>query len=225
MMVKPEGGKITMSLFIKRIIFVCVCIVIGAIGVAFGLKAAVGIGAWDAISQASSLVIGIKIGTFSMMMNISCVLLQLVVLKKEFKPLFFLQIGMAVLLGYVVNIVFYDVLGSVVFNGYILRLSVYVGSLFVIIIAVSLIMSIEFLSLPLEAACQAVAIKTTFSFSRLRQGVDLVSIVLAIILSLLFSNPIPVREGTIIGMLLFGPMLGVFIPLFKPFVKKLGLVQ
>lgn len=198
---------------------------IAATGVAFSLKAAVGIGAWDAISQATSLVIGIKVGTFSMIMNISCVLLQLVVLQKAFKPIYFLQIGMAILLGLVVNIVFYDVLGSFVLTSYTLRLIVYIASLFVIIIAVSLIMSIDFLSLPLEAACQAVATKTTISFAALRQGVDFVSIVLAIILSLTFSNPIPVREGTVIGMLIFGPMLGVFIPRFKPFVKRLGLLQ
>lgn len=198
---------------------------VAATGVAFSLKAAVGIGAWDAISQATSLVIGIKVGTFSMIMNISCVLLQLVVLQKAFKPIYFLQIGMAILLGLVVNVVFYDVLGSFVLTSYTLRLIVYIASLFVIIIAVSLIMSIDFLSLPLEAACQAVATKTTISFAALRQGVDFVSIVLAIILSLTFSNPIPVREGTVIGMLIFGPMLGVFIPRFKPFVKRLGLLQ
>jgi uncharacterized membrane protein YczE len=214
-----------MSLFIKRIVFVGVCIVIAATGVAFSLKAAVGIGAWDALSQSTSLVIGIKVGTFSMILNISCVLVQLLVLRKDFKPIYFLQIGMAILLGMVVNIVFYDVLASVVFTSYAIRMLVYVVSLFIIISAVSLIMSIDFLSLPLEAACQAVAIKTTISFAKLRQGIDFISIVLAIILSLAFSNPIPVREGTIIGMLIFGPMLGVFIPMFKPFVRRLGLIQ
>lgn len=214
-----------MSLFIKRIIFISVCIMVAATGVALGLKAAVGVGAWDAISQATSLVIGIKVGTFSMMMNISCVLLQFVLLKKDFKPIYFLGIGMAVLLGYVVNIVFYSVLGSIIFNGYILRLAVYIGSIFIIIIAVSMIMAMDFISLPLEAACQAIATKTTFKFAAIRQGVDVICIILAILLSLAFSNPIPVREGTIIGMLLFGPMLGVFIPRFRPFVKQLGLTQ
>jgi uncharacterized membrane protein YczE len=171
-----------MSLFIKRIVFLGVCIVIAAIGVGLSLKSAVGIGAWDALSQSTSLVIGIKVGTFSMILNISCVLVQLLVLRNDFKPIYFLQIGMAILLGLVVNIVFYDVLASVVFTSYAMRVAVYVVALFIIITAVSLIMSIDFLSLPLEAACQAIAIKTTISFARLRQGVDFISIVLAIVL-------------------------------------------
>lgn len=214
-----------MSLFIKRVIFISICIFIASIGVAFSLKAAVGLGAWDAVSQSASWVTGIKVGTLSMLMNIACVLFQLAVLRKDFNPVYFLGIGMSVLLGMGVNFVFYNVLGTVVLGSYIVRLFIYVASLLVIIIAISLIMAVDFLSLPLEAACQAVALKTTFEFHKIRQGVDIASIVFAIALSLAFSNPIPVREGTIIGMLLFGPMLGVLIPVFKPFVRRLGLIE
>jgi uncharacterized protein len=80
-------------LFVKKSLFTAFFIMIAATGVAFGLKAAVGVGAWDAFSQATSMVTGIKVGTFSMMMNLSCVLVQLVILKKDFKLLSFLQIS------------------------------------------------------------------------------------------------------------------------------------
>jgi uncharacterized protein len=72
-------------LFVKKSLFTAFFIMIAATGVAFGLKAAVGVGAWDAFSQATSMVTGIKVGTFSMMMNLSCVLVQLVILKKDFQ--------------------------------------------------------------------------------------------------------------------------------------------
>ena len=116
-------------LFIKKSLFTAFFIIVAATGVALGLKAAVGVGAWDAFSQATSMVTGIKVGTFSMMMNISCVLVQVVVLKKDFKMISFLQIFMAILLGFFVNIVFYEVLANVIINSYLINMAIYMSSL------------------------------------------------------------------------------------------------
>ncbi len=212
-------------LFIKKSLFTTFFIIVAATGVALGLKAAVGVGAWDAFSQATSTVTGIKVGTFSMMMNLSCVLVQLVILKKDFKLISFLQIFMAILLGFFVNIVFYEVLASVIIDSYLINMAIYISSLLVIIMAVALIMSINFLSFPLEAACMAIATKTRLKFGTIRQLVDVFSIIGALLIAVSFQNPIPVREGTVIGMLLFGPMIAWFIPRFQPLVKKLGLVE
>lgn len=214
-----------MTLIFKKITFTSIFIVVAATGVALGLKAAVGVGAWDAFSQASSLVTGIKVGTFSMMMNISCVLLQMVLLKKNFKPLAFLQIGMAILLGVVVNILFYQVFTLFIIEQYLVNLILFMLSLLIVIIAVSMIMSINFLSFPLEAACMVVADKTKIKFGTLRQMVDLICIVGAILIAFVYQHPSPVREGTIIGMILFGPLIARFMIQFQPFVRRLGLVD
>ncbi len=212
-------------IYLKKILFTSVFIIIGAIGVALSLKAAVGVGAWDAFSQSTSMVTGIKVGTFSMMMNISCVLLQILILRKDFNPLGFLQIGMAVLLGLVVNIMFYDVLSLFTIDHYLLNLLLFMGALMIVIFAVSLIMSIEFLSFPLEAACLVVAEKMNMKFGFVRQMVDFACIIGAIALAWIFNNPTTVREGTIIGMLLFGPLIAIFMDRFKPFVRRLGLLD
>jgi uncharacterized protein len=212
-------------LFVKKSLFTAFFIMIAATGVAFGLKAAVGVGAWDAFSQATSMVTGIKVGTFSMMMNLSCVLVQLVILKKDFKLLSFLQIFMAILLGFFVNLVFYEVLANITIDSYLINMLIYIVSLIIIIMAVALIMSINFLSFPLEAACMTVASKTKLKFGTIRQLVDVFAIIGALIIAVSFQNPIPVREGTVIGMLMFGPMIAWFIPRFQPLVKRLGLVD
>jgi uncharacterized protein len=210
-------------LFVKKSLFTAFFICVAATGVALGLKAAVGVGAWDAFSQATSTVIHMKVGTFSMIMNLSCVLVQLVILKKDFKWLSFLQIFMAILLGFFVNIVFYDLLANMIIDSYIINMMIYMGSLLVIIMAVALIMSINFLSFPLEAACMAIASKSKLKFGTIRQLVDVFAIIGAVVIAITFKNPIPIREGTIIGMLLFGPLIAWFIPRFQPFVKRLGL--
>lgn len=56
----------------------------------------------------------------------------------------------------------------------------------------------------------AVSGVTGKKFHVLRQGVDVVSILLVIIIVIITDVPLAVREGTIIGMFLFGPMMGIF---------------
>jgi len=211
-----------MTLFIKKTIWTFFFVIVGATGVALGLKTAVGVGAWDAFSQSSSYVTNIKVGTFSMIMNLSCIALQLILLKRNFKPVAFLQIGMTFVLGFMVNLMYYDVFSMITFSSYGLRLFLYVASILLIVFAISMIMSIDFLSFPLEAACLVVAEKTKFSFGMIRQFVDVACIVGALSLSTLFNTPLTVREGTIIGMILFAPLLAYLIPKVKPFIKKFG---
>ena len=76
--------------------------------------------------------------------------------------------------------------------------------------------------------CRSYGIQPFFygkKFHVLRQGVDVVSILLVIIIVIITDVPLAVREGTIIGMFLFGPMMGIFMKLQKPVFKKFGLID
>ena len=218
-----EGSGGVEMMFVRKSMFTAFLIVVAATGVGLGLKAAVGVGAWDAFSQASSSAAGIRVGTFSMMMNLSCILVQVAILRKNFKLVALLQIPMAILLGFFVNVVYYDILSHVNIDNYLFNLLIYMVSLVVIIMAVALIMSINFLSFPLEAACMAIASKTKMKFGTVRQLIDVFAIFGAVLIAVLWQKPMTVREGTVIGMLLFGPSLAWLIPRVQPLVKKLGL--
>lgn len=214
-----------MSKLTKQIIFLAIGVIITGIGASLSVKAAVGIGAWDALSLSVSRVIGMKIGTFSMIMNISCVVVQLIMLGKKFRPLMFLQVFVAVLLGYVVNFMLYDVLGSIVITNYILNMILYLFGLLVIIFGVANVMSINFISFPLEGACTVISERYHLNFGKVRQWADILSVVIAIAVALIFKNELTVREGTIIGMFIFGPLLHTFMVALKPGLTKLGLVS
>ena len=214
-----------MNKLFKQIIFMAICVIITGIGASLSIKAAVGIGAWDALSLSVSRVIDMKIGTFSMIMNISCVVLQLIMLGKRFKPIMFLQVFVAVLLGYVVNFMLYDVLLGVVITNYILNMLLYLFGLLVIIFGVANVMSINFISFPLEGACTVISDRYHLNFGKVRQWVDILSVLIAIAIALIFSDELTVREGTIIGMFIFGPLLHTFMVAFKPGLTKYDLVS
>lgn len=91
--------------------------------------------------------------------------------------------------------------------------------------AVGMVMVLDIVTFALEGACMAVSGVTGKKFHVLRQGVDVVSILLVIIIVIITDVPLAVREGTIIGMFLFGPMMGIFMKLQKPVFKKFGLID
>ncbi len=213
-----------MKKMILSLLFISINIVITGIGASLGIKAAVGVGAWDALSQSISTVIGMKIGTFSMLLNISCVVLQLLMLGKRFKPIALLQVFVAILLGYVVNFMYYTIYANIIINNYFVNLILFVLSIFIIVIGVANIMAMNFISFPLEGACLVISDRFKLNFGKVRQGADILSIIIALVVAISFKDTITVREGTVIGMLLFGPLLDRIMRFVKPRLIKMGLV-
>lgn len=214
-----------MNKAINKLFIVVISVIILGLGVGLALKVAIGVGAWDALAQSVSNVINIKVGTVAMMLNISCVLIQLVLLKKEFKIKHVLQILVAVLLGIVVNFMLYEVLSNFNVNNYFIKIVLLLVAYVIIAVSVSVIMAINFVSLPLEGCCMVISTRTTKKFGTLRQYVDIISIVIILVISFVFKQTLPIREGTVIGMLIFGPMLDFFIKLMMPTLKKFDLVN
>ncbi|HET6785807.1 MAG TPA: hypothetical protein VFH18_07265 [Erysipelotrichaceae bacterium] len=213
-----------MKKMILSLLFISINIVITGIGASLGIKAAVGVGAWDALSQSLSTVIGMKIGTFSMLLNISCVVLQLLMLGKRFKPIALLQVFVAILLGYVVNFMYYTIYANIIIDNYFVNLILFVLSIFIIVIGVANIMAMNFISFPLEGACLVISDRFKLNFGKVRQGADILSIIIALVVAISFRDTITVREGTVIGMLLFGPLLDRIMRFVKPRLVKMGLV-
>lgn len=213
-----------MNLF-KRSVFVLLGVILVSFGASLTLKAAVGVGAWDAVSQSVSLLTGIKVGTFAMFLNGSCVVGQLIVLHKNFNVSRILQIGVAILLGVFVNYFYYDLFGSIVLDTYWIRLVTFIIAMIILSFAVAAVMVIDVVTFPLEALCMVVTNKTGWNFSKLRQWVDIGSIIFSLAITFLLAQPLVVREGTVIGMFMFGPLLGFFMHKLEPSFKKLNLTK
>lgn len=213
-----------MKKIMLSLLFISFNILITGIGASLSIKAAVGVGPWDALSLSISTVIGMKIGTFSMILNISCVLIQLLMLGKRFKPIAFLQVFIAILLGYVVNFMYYTIYPNIIIDAYFVNLILFVFSIVIIVIGVANIMAMNFISFPLEGACLVISDRYKLSFGKVRQGVDILSIIIALVVSFSFQNAITVREGTVIGMLMFGPLLVRIMRFVKPKLERMGLV-
>lgn len=87
-------------------------------------------------------------------------------------------------------------------------------------IGVALIMVLDEVSFALEGFCDALAKVISFKFHVIRQFADILSFVIIIIVTLITHIPWSIGIGTIIGMLIFGPSLGIFTKLFKKVLMK-----
>lgn len=204
---------------------VAIAMIITAIGASLGIKIAIGVGAWDALSQSISMVLGVKVGTFSMILNISCVLVQIFLLKDRFKFNHLAQIGVSILLGTVVNFMIYKVLSEIMIDNYFISMSLFILSVVMCALGIAMITAINLISFPLESCCMVLAKKINKNFGSIRQGVDIIAIIISLIITFIFKNSMTVREGTIIAMLIFGPMLDLFVKLMSPSLRKLSLIR
>lgn len=210
---------------IKRIMALLLGIITVGCACAVTLKAAIGVGAWDALSQTTSELTAIEVGTCGIIFNIACVLVQIVVLRKDFKKVQLLQIPLSILLGVVINFVLYDVLGNITISAYWMNVILLICGYLISSFAVAAVMVLDIITFALEGACMAVSKTSGKKFHVLRQGVDVVAVIICLTISFSLNLPLAVREGTIIGVLLFGPLLGIFMKILKPIFKKYKLVE
>lgn len=210
---------------IKRILAVIFSVTMVSVGCALTLKAAIGVGAWDALSQTGSEIFSIPVGTVGMICNFICIAIQIILLKNNFKKIQLLQIPLSILLGTIINFVLYDVFSSFVVDTYIMQIGLLILGYIVCAFFVGAVMVLDLVTFALESACMAVSNITGKKFHVLRQTVDVVCVIVVFILAFSLDVPLAIREGTIIGMLIFGPLMGIFMKILKPIFKKLDLLE
>ena len=200
---------------LKNYLIVMFAFMMLGVGCALTLKGGIGVAAWDALAQTGYDLFHIKAGTISIILNCSCVLGELLILRKDFKFTHLLQVPCSILLGGVVNIVLYDILSYIQVEHYLMNMGLFIIGTIWNAFFVALMMHMDVVTTALEGLCMATTRILPFKFHQIRQAVDVFIVVTIIIVSFTFHIPSSVREGTVISMLIFGPLLGVFMNKIK----------
>jgi len=175
--------------------------------VAFALKAGIGVLPVDAAITSIAMLIGMKVGTFSMLFHGSFFLGQIAIERHNFKKTEFLQLLYITLGGYVLNFFLYTVLKDVTFTFYPLRVLVCIAAFAVASFGCIMVMETHLMRTPMEGCIQLIADRMGTTMGKLRQKIDIVLVIISVAISLLFGVEWTLREGTIIAMVIFGPML------------------
>lgn len=185
------------------------------------LKAAIGTYAcWDALSVNVSQLTGLKVANFSMLMNVSCVFLQFLMLRRDFQLSKLLQIPFAILFGTLVNFFYYNILTFDV-HSYMPRLALCILSVIGVAFFLGFLTSLNLVNISVETTCNIISGKYAVDYAALRVGIDVICIAVSIVLSLIFHLDFTIREGTLIAMMLLGPLEKQFMKIFRPVSEKL----
>ena len=180
--------------------------------VAFAIKAAIGVLPVDAAITSIATLIGMKVGTFSMLFHGSFFLGQIAMEGKNFKKTEFLQLLYITLGGYVLNFFLYTVLKNVTFTFYPVRLIVCILAFACASFGCIMVIETHLMRTPMEGCIQLIADRIGIANGKFRQKIDIGLVAISVVLTLIFGTEWTLREGTIIAALIFGPAMD--------FVKK-----
>ena len=175
--------------------------------VAFAIKAGVGVLPVDAAIATMADVIGMKVGTFSMLFHGSFFLGQVAMEGRSMRKAELMQILYITLGGSVLNFFLYTVLRGVTFSFYPLRLIVCVVAFLVSAFGCTMVLETHLMRTPMEGCIQMIAERIGTTQGRLRQGIDVALVLVSVALTMIFHTEWTLREGTVIAALIFGPAM------------------
>ena len=194
---------------VKKIIVYCVGLLIMAFGVSFSIKSNLGVSPVNSIPYVLSIVTEINQGTLIIAVFGVFILIQIILLRKQFKIINITQIIMSTLFGYFVN--FTNKLCQFQApNNYILRLVLLIISIVLIAIGVTLYIAADLIPMPAEGVMLAIVQLTEIPFNKIKVTFDTSVVIIAGVFSLIFFNTlVGVREGTLISALLVGRTMNI----------------
>ena len=208
--------KRTLVLFLEM----TVGIALVCAGAALGIIAALGQTTSTGTSYAIALALDIKVGNGLIILYCFFVVLQILMLKRKFKPLFFIQIIPVVLHGWILNFFKYDFAPFLALDPqtYAERFVVYAIGVVLISIGFCCTKASGFANYPPDTFCALVARRRNMKFGTVKLIVDFCYVGATLLICLVAGLDFGiVREGTVI----FAAANGILINLFLLKVEKI----
>ncbi len=189
----------------KRYLLLLAGLSIMAFGVAFSIKASLGTSPISSVPYVVSLFAPLTVGTATIVMHCVFILLQILILRRNYHPIQLMQLPVAVFFGYLTDFGVWAVRGihcSTYWQQWIVCL---IGILLVAA-GVSLEVKAGVVVLAGEGVVLAICkVLPKIKFGYMKVGFDVTLVVIACVLSLGFTGRLQgVREGTVAAALLVG---------------------
>ena len=204
----------------KKLLLYLSGLLILAIGVNISKAAQLGISPVSAIPYAIELIWDIDLGNATLFFNVLLIALQIILLRKNYKPVQLLQIVCTYLFGIFITYTGRDYLlfWLPVPSFYIVKLIYLFISIIVIGIGVSFYLLPNFVPLPAEGLMNAIVelSRGKLKFANVKVAVDSCMVAVSAILSLAFLGGFKsVREGTVLAALMIGKVVGFIFKRYK----------
>lgn len=157
-----------------------------------------------------SLFVPISFGMLTMLVNFLFVLIEIMLLGRDFPKIQYLQLFVGPILGAAIDFWSY-LLIFIVQPYYYMQLAMVLIGCAVIAFSTILQLKAQVVNNPAEGIVKAIAFKTSIEFSKMKLYFDSSLVCLAAVISLIaFGSIQGIREGTVISALIIGPLIRIF---------------
>ena len=189
---------------LKRYLIFLVGLFVNSLGVSLITKANLGTSPISSIPYVLSLNFPFTLGNFTIFFSIFLIVLQLIILRKNFKLEHILQIPVSIIFGYFID------LTMILFSwvnpeAYIMKIVYLLIGCLILGVGVYMEVLADVVMLPGESFVRAIVLTWKTNFGTTKICFDLSMSVIASVLSFIFAGSLAgVREGTVIAALLVG---------------------
>jgi len=210
----------------KRILSYLAGLIILAFGSAFAVTSDLGVSPMGALPYVGSLISQsdfLSVGVLSIIKFLIFIALQIIILRKNFRPFDLIQIVFALIFGVIFDLAIWALAGLEFPLGYFGRMGMLVVSILLIAIGLVLLISAKIIPLPPEALCIAITKRwERAKFHIVKMSLDSTLVLLALALSLIALDGVyGVREGTIISALAIGRIIPFVRKAMQPITKRI----
>ena len=179
------------------------------IGIALSVKSNLGVSPVSSIPYTMTCIWGIEMGKATIIFHCFLVLLQLLILRKDFKLRNLFQVLVGVMFGYFTTFCNWGVSFLPTPQNMIIRIGLMLVSTLFIAFGIFLYMPPNIMPLAGEGAMQAVSDVSGIAFSKVKIGFDVSMVLISLVFCLIFIKSLgSVGLGTIIAAVLVGTVLG-----------------
>ncbi len=194
-----------------RIISYIAGLFIMTLGIAVSIKADLGVSPVSSLPYTLTLTVGIEMGKATILWQSLMVLAQLLILRKDFKKRYWLQILVGIVFGYFTT--FANGLMALLPSpgNLLLRAALLAASVLLIALGLAIYVRADIMNIANEGVMQAVSFKTGVAFSRVKMAFDISMAVLSAVICLLVTGGLgSIGVGTVAAAVLVGPCVGLF---------------
>lgn len=207
----------------KRYLLLVVGLFFSAIGVAFTKHGELGVSPISSVANVMSCrVTALTLGNWLIIWNCILILGQIIILRKKFQPIQFLQIPLSFLFGWFTDIGM-KIVSVIPLPHYTVRLLMVLIGVVILGFGVALSVIGNVIMNSGEAFVKAISDTTGHEFGNVKIGFDVSCVILTILLSLIFfgGSIVGTREGTILSALLTGLVVRFFTSRIKAPIEKI----
>lgn len=206
--------------YLKRYLYLFLGLLIMAFGVGFSIVGNLGTSPISSVPYTVSLISPITVGTATIIMHCVFIFLQILILRKKYKPIQLLQLPVALVFGVMTDIAVYCLKG-ITYSSYFTQWVLCIIGIILVAIGVSIEVMANVVTLAGEGLVLTICQVPNFKFGNIKVCFDVTLVLTAVLIGLISQGKIlGVREGTIAAAIFVGLLSKQIIKLIKKTENK-----